>query len=497
MANTKGSKKTSSVAEQYVPSVRVRMFRQGLGDCFLITFDVGGDERHMLIDCGTLGNKYTDVDIDDVAEHILDLLEPDGRLDLLVVTHEHQDHVSGFRNKTLRQLKGKVDRVWLAWTENPKDQDAQKLAKTKHDLGMALATIVEAQPLAEVSEHVRDLLSFAGDVSAGPAAFGKTVDEAMDFVRKELGARVTYRAPPEMVQEEWLPGFRFYVLGPPRDATLLKQLGEHGSEHLYGLQRAAELHAAANDAWPSVEDAEKRAALELEQPFDQQYCWDLNQHQASQYPEYSDPNNQWRAIENDWLGITSELALQLDSLTNNTSLALAIERIVDGKVLLFPADAQLGSWLSWHGPKMTWSIHDDSGNRQNVTAADLMHRTVFYKVGHHSSHNATAREKGLEMMKADELTAFIPVDRAVALSRNPKGSWQMPAPLLYRSLLEKCQGRVARSDLGWARKPRPDQKTESQFADLASDAEWKKWESAQNAAGHIKIRNLYVDYLLE
>jgi hypothetical protein len=30
------------------------------------------------------------------------------------------------------------------------------------------------------------------------------------------------------------------------------------------------------------------------------------------------------------------------------------------------------------------------------------------------------------MAREDELVAFIPVDRAVALGRNPKNSWQMP-----------------------------------------------------------------------
>ena len=39
------------------------MYRQGLGDCFLVTFDVGGDEKHMLIDCGTLGATTTGVRI--------------------------------------------------------------------------------------------------------------------------------------------------------------------------------------------------------------------------------------------------------------------------------------------------------------------------------------------------------------------------------------------------------------------------------------------------
>jgi len=39
------------------------------------------------------------------------------------------------------------------------------------------------------------------------------------------------------------------------------------------------------------------------------------------------------------------MALQLDNDTNNTSVALAIEFTDSGKVLLFPADAQVGSWL--------------------------------------------------------------------------------------------------------------------------------------------------------
>src|SRR5262249_45381509 len=143
-------------------------------------------------------------------------------------------------------------------------------------------------------------------------------------------------------------------------------------------------------------------------------------------------------------------ALQLDNITNNTSLALAIERISDGRVFLFPADAQQGNWLSWHDPQMKWKVKAGATTR-DVTATDLLNPTAFYKGGHHPSHNATARGKGLELMqRTDELIAFIPVDRAVALTRNPKGSWQMPAGVLYRHLLDKCQGRVLRSDIGWA-----------------------------------------------
>src|SRR5262249_48625429 len=114
-------------------------------------------------------------------------------------------------------------------------------------------------------------------------------------------------------------------------------------------------------------------------------------------------------------------------------------------------------------------------------------------------HNATARGKGLELMRNEnELTAFIPVDRAVALTRNPKDSWQMPARPLYRRLLEKCQGRVVRSDIGWIVKATgPAAKTtQNEFAGLGSDAEWKQWANAQTAAKQVRVNELFVEYLV-
>lgn len=53
------------------------------------------------------------------------------RLDALVVTHEHWDHISGFlqAEEIFNQLK--VSEVWLAWTENPKDDLAKELGKRK------------------------------------------------------------------------------------------------------------------------------------------------------------------------------------------------------------------------------------------------------------------------------------------------------------------------------------------------------------------------------
>jgi hypothetical protein len=202
-------------------------------------------------------------------------------------------------------------------------------------------------------------------------------------------------------------------------------------------------------------------------------------------------------VDDDWLHVASDMALQLDSATNNSSLALAFERISDGKVLLFPGDAQQGNWLSWHAPSMRWTVPGARGNR-TVTAADLLARTVFYKVGHHASHNATARAKGLELMTSPELTAFIPVDRAVALTRNPKGSWKMPARELYRRLLERCQGRVVRADLGWAENSAraANREVEQEFDRLATTAEWATWKKSQQAAGHVRVAPLFAEFTL-
>src|SRR6266699_2202355 len=74
----------------------------------------------------------------------------------------------------------------------------------------------------------------------------------------------------------------------------------------------------------------------------------------------------------------SILPRALDSMTNNTSLVLAIE-LADGDVLLFAADAQVGNWLSWQDLK--WTV-----GTSPVTGPDLLKRTIFYKVGHHGSH---------------------------------------------------------------------------------------------------------------
>lgn len=113
--------------------LRIRMYRQGLGDCFLLSFHQGsGEHVHMLIDCGVvLGTGEPGVVMRQVAQNVHDVTG--GKLDYLVITHEHWDHLSGFDAKQARALfaKVKIGALWLGWTEDENDDLARQLREER------------------------------------------------------------------------------------------------------------------------------------------------------------------------------------------------------------------------------------------------------------------------------------------------------------------------------------------------------------------------------
>ncbi len=148
---------------------------------------------------------------------------------------------------------------------------------------------------------------------------------------------------------------------------------------------------------------------------------------------------------------------------------MAIEFIHSGRVLIFPGDAQVGNLLSWH--KHSWKV-----DGKTVTAKDLLSHTVFYKVGHHGSHNATLREEGLEMMTSNDLVSMIPVEEEMA----EKKKWNMPFPPLYERLKEKSKGRVIRIDEGVPKK-----------GQRISKRDWRAF--LRNTT---EVDNLYIDFVV-
>lgn len=404
---------------------RVRMYRQGLGDCFLLSFDLDKPQpRHVLVDCGLLLGGDSDR-VRAAVEHVAQTTG--GRIDVLAVTHEHWDHVSGFVQAQAAFDGLEVGEGWFAWTEDPDDPQGKALREA-HAMRVAGLSNALVRWRAALGAGQDEGLEVADSLLGLFGAGGATTRDAMAYALKK-GERRRFLEPGKTFK---LGSVRVYVLGPPRDERFIrKDLPTKKAPETYSLTErggvSAAFLAAANTGGPG--GGRRPDGF---RPFDE---WQQVTVGAA-WPEYTKADR-WRNIDAEWLRGAEELALQLDSDTNNTSLVLAFELSYGGDVILMAADAQVGNWLSWQDVSFTV-------RKKRVTTNDLLARTVLYKVGHHGSHNATLREHGLEKMTHPGLTAMIPVDHEMA----EKQRWHMPFGPLYTRLQELTRGRVLRVDAG-------------------------------------------------
>jgi hypothetical protein len=434
---------------------------QGEGDCFLLAFRAEDDsERYMLIDCGIFVG--TSGGADRLREVAADIAEATGKhLHVLAATHEHWDHLIGFERA--KQIFGDnemlIDEVWLAWTENLEDDQLARYLHQQYE-GAAMALASAAMQLETVNDPlakpIKDVLAYRWDFAD---RLGVTTNDLMNKVHKELSghpARYCYPDNPPITLPG-VPGIRFYVLGPPRDESQLKILDIENALHGEPLtlnQATAFYSAALASAGPKELHASRQPTYERmslrSRPFGESLGMSRDEAQAYLVNEKSffqkyygfkedDPENGWRRIDSDWLAGAGQLALSMNSYTNNTSLVLALELTDSGRVLLFPGDAEAGNWLSWK--QTSWTLEDEDGEEQAITGMDLVKRTAFYKVGHHGSHNGTLVEYLKQMCK--DLVAMIPVNQKWAKERN---NWEHPGKELLEDLMKQTGGRIIRAD---------------------------------------------------
>src|SRR5258708_15320459 len=113
--------------------VRIRMYRVGLGDCFLLTFFTEAKPRHMLIDCGMFSGSRLDASSEekelqqDIVKNIA--AETGKKLDVVVVTHEHMDHVSIFNSACDLFDEIEFGEVWFGWLEDDTESEQGKAAR--------------------------------------------------------------------------------------------------------------------------------------------------------------------------------------------------------------------------------------------------------------------------------------------------------------------------------------------------------------------------------
>lgn len=428
------------------------MYRAGTGDCFLLRFRSGDTVVcRLMIDCGCiLGGRK---DFEPIVKDIEDITG--GVIDILVVTHEHADHINGFdRCKDLFD-KFTFKKVWFAWTEDEDEELANDLRENHSKLKMALAMATtqltglvkdkyyeslfanEFQNSLMVRSKEYFIQSLASldslNMAAAPAANGTVPGMTQRFKEYNIikeGTAVEYLSPGDLLKGPELPelpGMRVFVLGPPKDTDLL-DLTEEAGEHFEKRENPSDIGFAFAAALT------KKGLTGSYLPFEPQFEDGEGLALANLKADY-DKTADWRRIDYDWLYTAGSLSLRYEGSINNTSLALAFQFEESERVLLFPGDAEFGNWKSWH-EGLNWTI-EVKGQHKKVNAGYLLNNTVFYKIGHHCSQNGSASRLGVDLMTHEDLVAMAPLS-----FKKIQTGWlnTMPNDLLCASLIGKTKG---------------------------------------------------------
>lgn len=343
----------------------LRAYQVGFGDCFLLRFEYArGRPRHVLIDFGSTKGSADPLEI---ANDIAEVCE--GKLDVVVATHRHKDHVSGFATKANGKGSGDIirdlepDIVIQPWTEHP---DAKTNARSAPS-----SSIARRRAFVHALDRVHDAAAISAAV-AGSFAHAQTLDRSLLAELRFLGEDnlanlsavenlMTMAAKKQLYVSHArrklalgtvLPGVDVRVLGPPtleQTDTISKQRSRDADEFWHLLQ-------AGPFSAPHITGS-KLAPL---------------------FPEFvlkgDPPWVRWTRRQLRQLSVERVLSIvrELDKAMNNTSVILLMQ--AGKKRLLFPGDAQIENWEYALG--QSWV-------RKLLAGVDL------YKVGHHGSLNAT------------------------------------------------------------------------------------------------------------
>src|SRR5688572_25074716 len=184
------------------------MYNVGFGDAFLVTVPKRGRPWRMLIDCGVHMHGASTHDLDSIVEDIIATIAADSdsraRLDVVVATHRHRDHIAGFDNERWHDVE--VGEVWLPWVEDPEDADAVALRNRQQAAALALHGHFAAGGDEERAAFVMNSLSN---------------DDAMWVLQNGFaGAPKRRYISAAGAKAHQLPGVQggcVYFLGPPRD----------------------------------------------------------------------------------------------------------------------------------------------------------------------------------------------------------------------------------------------------------------------------------------
>jgi hypothetical protein len=410
---TKSAKKSKQAARSSNGSgLRVRMYRVGFGDFFLVTVPTADGDKYILIDCGVFKGTSGTGDIGSIVEAVEDMYQTTrGHLSLVIMTHRHADHIAGF-SKAKRFQDFTAGMVWMPYWEQFND-DAKKAAAAKKaalkgaskltgdeepeeeedpneahnllldisDLATNLALQFRGREDADAKEALAQLGNATGIEDFNAAANGKKKGGsnavALDLLKNHLGdngKKVRYYAAGDKAElPDELKGLTATILGPP-------------PKKAKAFLTLMDLKKGVGQYLDSI--TETRKGPKAIKPFPQE--WNASK---SNYPKldlrkfpinYEQFKKDVNSAQPDMLALAAE---KIENFLNNQSLVVLFE--FNGKKLLFAGDAQGGNWEYWLF-KTKGPVKDPTQAGDIIEASkEILNTLDFYKVGHHGSTNAT------------------------------------------------------------------------------------------------------------
>jgi beta-lactamase superfamily II metal-dependent hydrolase len=333
----------------------VRVYNVGLGDCIYLRVPDLQQDVHILIDCGNKFGKQNQLDgcIEHLKQELPDAGAGKKRLDLLVVSHPHEDHHKGFEEKLFEDLK--IGHIWLSPAYGDETPQAKGFYALQAAVGRALNAFkgLPETAVGELSDDVQELLSLSKSEALQMLKF--TLPE-----KNQILPLYVYADTPESKLKIFEDdNIKLKVLGPMSDIDRFYLGGD-------GLMNTSE----------------EVTTSAMETGYKALFC-------APGEVEVKPPQN---ISKQDFERLRSRIqanalavAAVVGHAVNNLSVVLLLEW--HGRRLLFSGDAE------WSDARKG-AVKDFSSNGSwNVMwqerKAELSKPIDFYKIGHHGSENAT------------------------------------------------------------------------------------------------------------
>jgi beta-lactamase superfamily II metal-dependent hydrolase len=373
----------------------VRLYRVGFGDCIYVQIPDENDVFTMLIDCGT--SAAAETTLKPAVEHLITQLPKDldgnPRLDLMVVTHPHADHMKGFDPAWFKGVT--IGRIWMTIFMNQEHPQAGKA------LAFEKAAFTAAKSLLDRSGFQLDLgsqsllarsMSLANTGVLSALRHDLPTTHSRLYVARDVADHLnnTEQKQHKLHVENGISTFRGFM----EAGTCLRILApEWDIDSAYMGKFSPGGAAFQDDMLPNTGD-EITTDGNTEMPADG-ITSEGTQTDTIHQPENISTRD-FRLLRNGLLHSALGFLETDDRLKNNTSVVLCLEW--RGRRLLFTGDAEWdGGGVQPGEYNCSWDVMLNNPQVSQI----LLKPFDLFKVAHHASHNGTpsGQDDAVEILK--------------------------------------------------------------------------------------------------